>query len=163
MSSFPLANRYVPMTKARMKSRNSAWWRCRIFGFQRYSVDECHILRENELSNSRSRWALKTLSPSSRLSQSHRMPSIRRNRRLRHLVATSNSNPAVIAVIPDPYPSDGPGVNYLVTRDLVADVDDYEHGSIDYSTLIARREIKWGGNPRLRAASTRLCEVPVYV
>ncbi|KAJ7788542.1 hypothetical protein B0H14DRAFT_3504171 [Mycena olivaceomarginata] len=29
----------------------------------------------------------------------------------------SNSNPAAAAVIPDPYSSDGPGVNYLVTRD----------------------------------------------
>jgi hypothetical protein len=45
---------------------------------------------------------------------------------------------------PDPYPSDGPGVNYLVTRDLVVDVDAYEHGVTDHQTLLARREIKWG-------------------
>ncbi|KAJ7804033.1 hypothetical protein B0H14DRAFT_2612850 [Mycena olivaceomarginata] len=81
------------------------------------------------------------------ITSARRMPAIRRNKRLRHVVEASNSNPAAAAVIvysPDPYPSDGPGVNYLVTRDLVVDVDDYEHGLIDYQTLIARREIKWG-------------------
>jgi hypothetical protein len=41
---------------------------------------------------------------------------------------------------PDPYPSDGPGVNYLVTRDLVA----YEQGLIDHTTLLSRRKIKLG-------------------
>ncbi|KAJ7304799.1 hypothetical protein DFH08DRAFT_976576 [Mycena albidolilacea] len=45
---------------------------------------------------------------------------------------------------PDPYPSDGPGVNYIVTRDLVADVDAYEQGQIDRQTLLSRREIKMG-------------------
>ncbi|KAJ7768041.1 hypothetical protein B0H14DRAFT_3591830 [Mycena olivaceomarginata] len=75
-----------------------------------------------------------------------KMPSIRRNRRLRHVVEASTANPAAVAAIacsPDPYPSDGPGVNYLVTRDLVDDVDAYEHGVIDHQTLIACREIKW--------------------
>ncbi|KAJ7320708.1 hypothetical protein DFH08DRAFT_818967 [Mycena albidolilacea] len=81
------------------------------------------------------------------ITPARRMPAIRRNKPLRHVVEASNSNPAAAAVIvysPDPYPSDGPGVNYLVTRDLVVEVDDYEHGLIDYQTLIARREIKWG-------------------
>jgi hypothetical protein len=45
---------------------------------------------------------------------------------------------------PDPYPSDGPGVNYLVTRDLVDDVVAYEQGLIDHSTLLSQREIKLG-------------------
>ncbi|KAJ7762263.1 hypothetical protein B0H14DRAFT_2633947 [Mycena olivaceomarginata] len=57
---------------------------------------------------------------------------------------TSLSNPLAVAAIPNPYTSDGPGVNYLVTRDLAADVTDYEQGLIDYSTLLARREIKLG-------------------
>ncbi|KAJ7834324.1 hypothetical protein B0H14DRAFT_2590913 [Mycena olivaceomarginata] len=75
------------------------------------------------------------------------MPVIRRNRRLRHVVETSTANPAAVAVItcsPDPCPSDGPGVNYLVTRDLVVVVDTHEHGLIDHQMLLARREIKWG-------------------
>jgi hypothetical protein len=45
---------------------------------------------------------------------------------------------------PDPYPSDGPGVNYLVTRDLVADFVAYEQGLINHTTLLSRREIKLG-------------------
>ncbi|KAJ7834533.1 hypothetical protein B0H14DRAFT_2590812 [Mycena olivaceomarginata] len=68
------------------------------------------------------------------------------HQRLRHVVVTSNTNPAAIAVIVcslDPYPSDRPRVNYVVTRNLV-DVDAYEHGVIDYQTLIVRQEIKWG-------------------
>jgi hypothetical protein len=45
---------------------------------------------------------------------------------------------------PDPYPSDGPGLNYIVTHDLVADVAAYELGFINYPTLLARHEIKLG-------------------
>ncbi|KAJ7835332.1 hypothetical protein B0H14DRAFT_3871126 [Mycena olivaceomarginata] len=45
---------------------------------------------------------------------------------------------------PDPYPSDGPGINYLITHDLVADVNAYERGLIDHQTLLARQEIKLG-------------------
>ncbi|KAJ7833933.1 hypothetical protein B0H14DRAFT_2591141 [Mycena olivaceomarginata] len=56
----------------------------------------------------------------------------------------SISNPPAVAVIPNPYPSDGPGANYIVTRDLVADVVDYGQGLIDYPTLLAKREIKLG-------------------
>ncbi|KAJ7121076.1 hypothetical protein C8R44DRAFT_877387 [Mycena epipterygia] len=82
------------------------------------------------------------------------MPAIRRSRRLRKVIRTSNVNPAAVAAIPDLYPSDGPGINYLVTRDLVADVDAYEQGLIDHQTLLAHREIKLGEsgdfNQRLR-------------
>jgi hypothetical protein len=83
-----------------------------------------------------------------------------RNRRLRQVVTASHTNPAAVAAMqallssyilfrlsspsPDPYPSDGPGVNYLVTCDLVADVDDYVQGIIDHQTLIAHRAIKMG-------------------
>ncbi|KAJ7302571.1 hypothetical protein DFH08DRAFT_988982 [Mycena albidolilacea] len=56
------------------------------------------------------------------------MPAVRRNRRLQNIVRTSLSNPVAVAAIPDPYPSDGPGLNYIVTRDLVADVAAYELG-----------------------------------
>ncbi|KAJ7300982.1 hypothetical protein DFH08DRAFT_827953 [Mycena albidolilacea] len=66
------------------------------------------------------------------------------SRRLKNIVTTSSSNPVAVAAIPDPYPSDGPGLNYIVTRDLVADVAAYELGFIDYATLLARREIKLG-------------------
>ncbi|KAJ7301073.1 hypothetical protein DFH08DRAFT_827852 [Mycena albidolilacea] len=70
-----------------------------------------------------------------------------RNQRPRQVVTTSHTNPAAVTVIlpsPDPYPSDGPGVNYLVTCDLVADVDAYTQGIIDYQTLIMHKEIKLG-------------------
>ncbi|KAJ7702860.1 hypothetical protein B0H14DRAFT_3527146 [Mycena olivaceomarginata] len=79
------------------------------------------------------------------------MPAVRRNRRLQNIVRTSLSNPVAIAAIPDPYPSDGPGLNYIVTRDLVAA---YELGFIDYPTLLARREIKLG---ECRDFKQRLC------
>ncbi|KAJ7768036.1 hypothetical protein B0H14DRAFT_2632941 [Mycena olivaceomarginata] len=39
---------------------------------------------------------------------------------------------------PDPYPSEGPGVNYFITRDLVA----YKQGLIDHTMLLSRRGIK---------------------
>jgi hypothetical protein len=45
---------------------------------------------------------------------------------------------------PDLYPSDGHGINYLITHDLVADVNAYERGLIDHQTLLVRREIKLG-------------------
>jgi hypothetical protein len=45
---------------------------------------------------------------------------------------------------PDPYPSDGPGVNYIVTRDLVVDVEAYEQGLINHQILLSHREIKLG-------------------
>jgi hypothetical protein len=45
---------------------------------------------------------------------------------------------------PDPYPSDGPGVNYLVTHDLVADLVAYEQGLIDHTTLLSQRKINLG-------------------
>ncbi|KAJ7871638.1 hypothetical protein B0H14DRAFT_2570649 [Mycena olivaceomarginata] len=41
-------------------------------------------------------------------------------------------------------PATGPGLNYIITRDLVADVAAYELGFIKYPTLLARREIKLG-------------------
>ncbi|KAJ7789655.1 hypothetical protein B0H14DRAFT_3502770 [Mycena olivaceomarginata] len=66
----------------------------------------------------------------------------------------SLSNPVAVAEIPDPYPSDGPGLNYIVTRDLVADVAAYELGFIDYPTLLARCEIKLG---ECRDSKQRLC------
>jgi hypothetical protein len=44
---------------------------------------------------------------------------------------------------PDPYPSDRPGVNYIVTRDLVVDVEGYEQGLIDHQILLSW-EIKLG-------------------
>jgi hypothetical protein len=47
-------------------------------------------------------------------------------------------------VQPRPISQQQARVNYLVNRDLVVDVDAYEHGLIDYPTLIVRREIKWG-------------------
>ncbi|KAJ7801012.1 hypothetical protein B0H14DRAFT_2615702 [Mycena olivaceomarginata] len=72
------------------------------------------------------------------------MPAIHRNRRLQNIVRAASLNPVAVAVIPDPYPSDGPGVNYIVTRDLVADVAAYEQGQIDQQTLLSRREIKMG-------------------
>ncbi|KAJ7856093.1 hypothetical protein B0H14DRAFT_3448653 [Mycena olivaceomarginata] len=72
------------------------------------------------------------------------MPAVRRNRRLQNIVRTSLSDPVAVAAIPDPYPSDRPGLNYIVTRDLVADVATYELGFINYPTLLARREIKLG-------------------
>ncbi|KAJ7861123.1 hypothetical protein B0H14DRAFT_2576265 [Mycena olivaceomarginata] len=46
------------------------------------------------------------------------MPAVRRNHRLQNIVRTSLSNPVAIAAIPDPYPSDRPGLNYIVTHDL---------------------------------------------
>ncbi|KAJ7311781.1 hypothetical protein DFH08DRAFT_973864 [Mycena albidolilacea] len=70
------------------------------------------------------------------------MPSVRRNRRLQNVVRTAHFNPLAVVGIPDPYPSDGPGVNYLVTRDLFADFVAYEQGLIDHTTLLSRREIK---------------------
>ncbi|KAJ7861727.1 hypothetical protein B0H14DRAFT_2575853 [Mycena olivaceomarginata] len=80
------------------------------------------------------------------IQETRSMPA-QRNRRLGQVVTTSHTNPAPIAVIlpsPDPYPSDGPSVNYLVTRDLVADVDAYAQGIIYYQSLIVHREIKLG-------------------
>ncbi|KAJ7850411.1 hypothetical protein B0H14DRAFT_3451975 [Mycena olivaceomarginata] len=56
----------------------------------------------------------------------------------------SISNLSAVTVILDPYPSDGHGANYIVTRDLVVDVVAYNQGLIDYPTLLARHEIKLG-------------------
>ncbi|KAJ7729890.1 hypothetical protein B0H14DRAFT_2640348 [Mycena olivaceomarginata] len=43
---------------------------------------------------------------------------------------------------PDLYPSDGAGVNYLVTRNLVTVVVAHEQGLLDDQGLLSRREIK---------------------
>ncbi|KAJ7745620.1 hypothetical protein B0H14DRAFT_2637096 [Mycena olivaceomarginata] len=72
------------------------------------------------------------------------MPAIRRNKRLQDIVRTVTLNPAAVAAIPDPYPSDGPGVNYIVTRDLFGDFEAYEQGLIDHQILLSHREIKMG-------------------
>ncbi|KAJ7301288.1 hypothetical protein DFH08DRAFT_827695 [Mycena albidolilacea] len=72
------------------------------------------------------------------------MPAVRRNRRLQDVVRTSLLNPGAVALLPDPYPSDGAGVNYLVTRDLVTDVAAHEQGLLDDQGLLSRREIKLG-------------------
>jgi hypothetical protein len=47
-------------------------------------------------------------------------------------------------VQPGPVSQRWPSVNYLVTHDLVVDIDTHEHGLINHQTLFARREIKWG-------------------
>ncbi|KAJ7760757.1 hypothetical protein B0H14DRAFT_3511064 [Mycena olivaceomarginata] len=73
-----------------------------------------------------------------------KMPAVRRNRRLQDVVRTSLLNPGAVAIMPDPYPSDGVGVNYLVTRDLVTDVVAHEQGLLDDQGLLSRREIKLG-------------------
>ncbi|KAJ7331463.1 hypothetical protein DFH08DRAFT_814770 [Mycena albidolilacea] len=68
-----------------------------------------------------------------------------RNRRLQNIVQAATMNPGAVAAIkPDPYSSDGPGVNYIVTRNLVVDVEAYEQGRIDKQMLLSRREIKMG-------------------
>ncbi|KAJ7301297.1 hypothetical protein DFH08DRAFT_978928 [Mycena albidolilacea] len=72
------------------------------------------------------------------------MPAVRRNRRLQDIVRTSILNPGAVALLPDPYPSNGAGVNYLVTRDLVTDVAAHEQGLLDDQGLLSRREIKLG-------------------
>ncbi|KAJ7824591.1 hypothetical protein B0H14DRAFT_2597125 [Mycena olivaceomarginata] len=68
------------------------------------------------------------------------MPPFRRNHRLHDVVRTSNVNPGAVAAIPDLYPSDGPGINYLITRDLVADVDAVVQREIDKPGLLATTE-----------------------
>jgi hypothetical protein len=49
-----------------------------------------------------------------------------------------------IYLVPLSYPSDGPSVNYLVTHNLVVNVDAYKQGLIDYQTLLTQWEIKLG-------------------
>ncbi|KAJ7669693.1 hypothetical protein B0H14DRAFT_2657768 [Mycena olivaceomarginata] len=82
------------------------------------------------------------------------MPAGRSNRRLQNLIRTFHLNPLAVTVSPDPYLSDGPGLNYLVTHNLVTDVVAYEQGFIDHPTLLARREIKLGESPDF---GQRLC------
>ncbi|KAJ7741616.1 hypothetical protein B0H14DRAFT_2637823 [Mycena olivaceomarginata] len=72
---------------------------------------------------------------------SHPMPAVRWSRRLQDIVRTSLVNSVAVAILPDPYPSDGARVNYLITRDPVTDIVE---GLLDYQGLLARREIKPG-------------------
>ncbi|KAJ7312768.1 hypothetical protein DFH08DRAFT_821930 [Mycena albidolilacea] len=67
-----------------------------------------------------------------------------RNRRLQNIVQAATMNLGAVAAIPDPYPSNGPGVKHIVTRDLVVDVEAYEQGRIDKQMLLSHREIKMG-------------------
>ncbi|KAJ7888911.1 hypothetical protein B0H14DRAFT_2562066 [Mycena olivaceomarginata] len=70
------------------------------------------------------------------------MPAVRWSRRLQDIVRTFYSYSASTQRLsPDPYPSDGARVNYLVTRDPVTDIVE---GLLDYQGLLARREIKPG-------------------
>ncbi|KAJ7710065.1 hypothetical protein B0H14DRAFT_3902791 [Mycena olivaceomarginata] len=90
------------------------------------------------------------------------MPAVRRNRRLQDVVRTSLINPGAVALLwafhcscsasfastrrlsPGPYPSDGAGVNYLVTRDLVTDVVAHERVSSTTKVSSPGAKSNWG-------------------